>query len=102
MPRACLLPDGPVRDKAVMADTCYYKGTKILLVLRRNARGKWACQFTIPGLTAPPAGKYEGHPPKEYETELEAETAAFERSKKILDASHQGTGESGFLRKQHG
>jgi len=79
-----------------MADTCYYKGTKILLVLRRNAHGKWACRFTIPGLTAPAAGTYEGHPSKEYETELEAETAAFERSKKILDASHLRTGEGGF------
>lgn len=79
-----------------MADTCYYKGTKILLVLRRNAHGKWACQFTIPGLTAPAAGTYEGHPPKEYETELEAETAAFERSKKILDASHQGAARADY------
>jgi hypothetical protein len=71
-----------------MPDTCYYKGTKIILASRRNAHGKWACKFTIPELTASACETYEGRPPKEYETEREAETAAFERSKKILDASH--------------
>ncbi len=72
-----------------MAETCYYKGTKVVLVPGQNAHGKWVCQFTIPGLRASAAGTYEGHPSKEYETEQEAETAAFERSKKILDSSHQ-------------
>lgn len=74
-----------------MADTCYYKGTKIILVSRRNARGKWACQFTIPEWRVSATGTYEGHLPKEYETEQEAETAAFEHSKKFLDSSKQDT-----------
>lgn len=83
-----------------MADTCYYKGTKIILVSRRNARGKWACRFTIPDLKAPAPDTYEGHPSKEYETEQEAETAAFERSKKILDSSHQDATKGGSHRKE--
>ena len=74
-----------------MPDTCYYKGTKVILVPGRNAHGKWVCQFSIPGLRASATGTYEGRPPKEYETEQEAETAAFECSKKILDTSHQDT-----------
>ena len=83
-----------------MPDTCYYKGTKIILVPRQNARGKWACQFQIPGLTAPATGIDEGRPSKEYETEQEAETAAFERLKKILDASHLDTTGGGSHRKE--
>ena len=76
-----------------MADTCYYKGVKIVLVSHRNAHGKWACHFTIPGLRAQASGVYEGHPPEEYETEQEAETSAFEHSKKILDSVDRGTTE---------
>jgi hypothetical protein len=83
-----------------MADTCYYKGTKVILVPGRNVHGKWVCQFTIPGLRASAAGTYEGHPSKEYETVQEAEAAAFERSKKILDSSHQDTTEDGSHRKK--
>ena len=83
-----------------MADTCYYKGTKIILVPGRNAHGKWVCKFTIPELSASAAGTYEGRPSKEYETEQEAETAAFERSKKILDSSHQDVTEGGSHRKK--
>ena len=81
-----------------MADTCYYKGTKIILVSRRNARGKWSCRFTIPEMKAPGAGTYEGPPSKEYETEQEAETAAFECSKKMLDSFHQDTSVGGSHR----
>ena len=83
-----------------MADTCYYKGTKIILVSRRNTHGKWACQFTIPELKAPAPDTYEGHPSKEYETEQEAETAAFECSKKILDSSKQDMTEGRSHRKK--
>lgn len=83
-----------------MPDTCYYKGTKVILLPNRNVRGKWVCRFTIPELKAPATGTYEGRPSKEYETEREAETAAFERSKKILDSSHQDTTEGGSHRKK--
>jgi len=83
-----------------MADTCYYKGTKVILLPGLNAHGKWVCQFTIPALRASAAGTYEGHPSKEYETEKEAETAAFECSKKFLDSSHQDTTEGGSHRKK--
>ena len=73
-----------------MADTCYYKGTKVILLSHQNSRGKWACQLTIPDLKTPAIEPCEeGHPPKEYDTEQEAETAAFERSKKILDSSYR-------------
>jgi hypothetical protein len=72
-----------------MADTCYYKGTKVVLLSGRSTHGKWVCQFTIPGLRASAPDAYEGHPSEEYETEQEAEAAAFECSKKILDSSYQ-------------
>lgn len=74
-----------------MAETCYYKGTKVILLPGRNAHGKWECQFTIPDLRASAADTYEGRSPKEYETEQEAEAAAFECSKKVLDSSNQST-----------
>jgi hypothetical protein len=83
-----------------MADTCYYKGTKVVLLPGRSVHGKWVCQFTIPGLRALAPGRDEGHPPKEYETEQEAETAAFECSKKILDSPDQVTVEGGSHRKE--
>lgn len=83
-----------------MADTCYYKGTKVVLLPGRTAHGKWVCQFTIPEWRASAAGTYEGCSPKEYETEQEAETAAFECSKKILDSSNQDTTEDGPHRKE--
>lgn len=83
-----------------MADICYYKGTKVILLPGRNGHGKWVCQFTIPGLRASAAGTYEGRPSTEYETEQEAETAAFECSKKILDSSHRGTADGGSHRKE--
>lgn len=75
-----------------MAETCYYKGTKVILLSHQNARGKWACQLTIPDLKTTAIESYEeGHLSKEYDTEQEAETAAFERSKKILDSSYRDT-----------
>jgi hypothetical protein len=53
------------------------------------------CRLTIPVLKAPATGIYEGRPSNEYETEQEAETAAFERSKRILDSSDGDTPENG-------
>lgn len=83
-----------------MPDTCYYKGTKVILLPGRNAHGKWVCQFTIPEWKALATGTYDGHPSKEYETEQEAETAAFACSKKILDSSKQDTTEGRSHRKE--
>ena len=76
-----------------MPDPCYYKGKKIILVPSRKDYGKWVCQFTIPGFQESAIGQYRDHSSKEYETEQEAETAAFERSKKVLDASPEDTTE---------
>lgn len=83
-----------------MADTCYYKGTKVILLPGRTAHGKWVCQFTIPEWRVLTTGTSEGHLSKEYETEQEAETAAFECSKKILDSSKQDTIEGRSHRKK--
>jgi hypothetical protein len=85
------------QGEAAMAETCYYKGTKVILLPGRNAHGKWECQFTIPDLRASAADTYEGRSPKEYETEQEAEAAAFECSKKILDSSNQRTTGTGLV-----
>ncbi|MGH7773624.1 MAG: hypothetical protein ACREQA_15475 [Candidatus Binatia bacterium] len=71
-----------------MAETCYSKGKKIILVPGEKDTGTWVCQFTIPGFQESEIGKYHGHPPREYETEQEAKMAAFEYAKKILNSSN--------------
>ncbi len=69
-----------------MADLCYYKGKKVILVPGRKGHQKWVCQYTIPEFKESEIDKYRGHPPGEYETEQEAKMAAFAYSKKILDS----------------
>lgn len=71
-----------------MADTCYSKGKKVILVPGQKANATWVCQFTIPEFKESEIGKYQGHPPGEYETEQEAKMAAFEYAKKVLDSSN--------------
>ena len=67
-----------------MAETCYSRGKKVILVPGQKDNGTWVCQFTIPGFEESEIGKYQGHPPGEYKTEQEAMMAAFEYAKKIL------------------
>ena len=71
-----------------MAETCYSKGKKVILVPGQKDNGTWVCQFTIPELKESEIGKYQGHPPGEYMTEQEAMMAAFAYAKKILVSSN--------------
>ncbi|HET8579806.1 MAG TPA: AP2 domain-containing protein [Nitrospiraceae bacterium] len=71
-----------------MADTCYSRGKKVILVPGQKDNGRWVCRFTIPEFKESEIGKYQGHPPGEYETEQEAKMAAFEYAKKVLDSSN--------------
>lgn len=68
-----------------MAETCYSKGRKILLLPEQKRNGTWICRFTIPGvLDAGPRGPHAA-PLDSYPTEWEAKTAAFEAAKRRLD-----------------
>jgi len=71
-----------------MAETCYSKGKKVILVPDQKDNGTWVCQFTIPECKESEIGNYQGHPPVEYKTEQEAKMGAFEYARKILDSSH--------------
>ncbi len=71
-----------------MADTCYSRGKKIILVPRQKENGSWVCQFTIPEFKETEIGQYQGHLRREYKTEQEAKITAFEYSKKILGSSN--------------
>jgi hypothetical protein len=71
-----------------MAETCYSKGKKVILVPGQKDNGTWVCQVTIPELKESEIGNYQGHPPGEYKTEREAMMAAFEYAKKVLVSSN--------------
>ncbi len=71
-----------------MAEACYSRGKKVILVPGQKDDGTWVCQFTIPEFKESEIGKYQGHPPREYETEQEAKMAASEYAKKVLDSSN--------------
>ena len=71
-----------------MAETCYSKGKKVILVPAKTNNGKWVCRFTIPGFRESEIGRYQDQAPREYETEWEAKTAAFKNAKKVLDSSN--------------
>ena len=70
-----------------MADTCYYRAKKIILIASQNENGKWECELKIPELKKPVIGQYQGHSPGEYDTEQDAKMAAFAYAKKMLDPS---------------
>jgi hypothetical protein len=65
-----------------MAETCYSRGKKIILMPEQNKNGTWICRFTIPELR----GSNVGGPHDAYKTEWEAKTAAFESAKRVLEA----------------
>jgi hypothetical protein len=69
-----------------MAETCYSKGKKIVLLPEQKRNGTWICRFTIPGLLD--AGPRSSHDASldAYATEWEAKAAAFEAAKRRLDA----------------
>lgn len=71
-----------------MADTCYYRAKKVILVPGQNENGKWVCELRIPEFKEPEIGQYQGHAPGEYDTEQDAKMAAFAYAKKILDPSN--------------
>ena len=69
-----------------MAETCYSKGKKIILLPEQNRNGTWSCRFTIPGLLDSTFRGSCDTPLDGYKTEWEAKTAAFESAKRMLDA----------------
>jgi hypothetical protein len=72
-----------------MAETCYSKGKKVILLPDRKDNGKWVCPFTIPGFKELETGRYQDDRLEEYETEWEAKAAAFMSAKRLIDSSHQ-------------
>ncbi len=68
-----------------MAETCYSKGKKIILLPEQKRNGTWICRFTIPGLMDSTLCRPHDVPPDAYKTEWEAKTAAFESAKRMLD-----------------
>jgi hypothetical protein len=69
-----------------MAETCYSKGQKIVLLPEQKRNGSWICRFTIPGLLDSPSRHPHDMPLVAYTTEWEAKTAAFAAAKRVLDA----------------
>jgi hypothetical protein len=65
-----------------MAETCYSRGKKIILMPEQTKNGTWICRFTIPGLR----DSNFGRPHDTYKTEWEAKTAAFASAKQVLEA----------------
>jgi hypothetical protein len=69
-----------------MAETCYSKGQKIVLLPEQKRNGTWICRFTIPGLLDSPLRRSYDAPLDAYTTEWEAKTAAFAAAKRLIDA----------------
>lgn len=69
-----------------MAETCYSKGMKIVLLPEQKRNGTWVCRFTIPGLPDAALRRSRDTALDGYATEWEAKTAAFEAAKRRLDA----------------
>lgn len=72
-----------------MAETCFSKGKKVILVPDLKDNGKWVCQFTIPDFRKSGIDRYQDYPPEEYETEWEAKAAAFQYAKGMIDPLNQ-------------
>lgn len=69
-----------------MAEICYAKGKKIILLTEQNRQGTWFCYFTIPGLLEANPRKSRHEPRDAYKSEWDAKTAAFEAAKRVLDS----------------
>lgn len=69
-----------------MAETCYSKGKKIILMPEQINSGTWICRFMIPGFLNYGLEQSTNAPLKEYKTEWEAKTAAFQSAKRALEA----------------
>lgn len=69
-----------------MAETCYSKGKKIILLPEQKRNGTWTCRFMIPGLTDSILHRSPDTALAAYKSEWEAKTAAFASAKHLLDA----------------
>lgn len=72
-----------------MAETCYSKGRKIVLLSEQKRDGTWVCRFTIPGMWDAGLRGPRDATMDAYATEWEAKTAAFETAKRRLDEPHE-------------
>lgn len=68
-----------------MAETCYSRGKKIILLPEQKRNGTWICRFTIPELLDSTLRGSKDTALHAYKTEWEARTAAFEAAKRMLD-----------------
>lgn len=68
-----------------MAETCYSKGKKIILLPGQKRNGTWICRFLIPGLPGYDSDKSADTSLPEYKTEWEAKAASFESAKRVLE-----------------
>ncbi len=73
-----------------MAETCYSKGKKIILLPEQKRNGTWICRFTIPGLMDSTLHRSHDATLSTYKSEWEAKTAAFASAKRLLDAHASG------------
>jgi hypothetical protein len=78
-------------SEAIMTETCYSKGQKVILVTSQVKNGKWLCKFSIPGFSHVDGGLQGQDSSKGYKTEWEARTNAFQRAKLVLDGSQKMT-----------
>jgi hypothetical protein len=74
----------PSQSGALMTETCYAKGQKVILVTSQIKSGKWLCKFSIPGSSHLDDGLHSQNSSKGYNTEWEARTNAFQRAKLLL------------------
>ena len=72
------------KSEAIMTETCYSKGQKVILVTSQVKNGKWLCKFSIPGFSHLDGGLQGQDLSKSYKTEWEARTNAFQRAKLVL------------------
>lgn len=72
------------KSEAIMTETCYSKGQKVILVTSQVKNGRWLCKFSIPGFSHVDGGLQGQDSSKGYKTEWEARTNAFQRAKLLL------------------
>jgi hypothetical protein len=80
-----------LESEAIMTETCYSKGQKVILVTSQIKNGKWLCKFSIPGISHLDGGLHGQDLSKGYKTEWEARTNAFQRAKLLLDGPQNMT-----------
>jgi len=74
-----------------MAETCYSRGTKIILMPEQKRNGTWICRFTIPGLTDSILPRSQEVALVAYTSEWQAKTVAFASAKQLLEARVSGS-----------